>query len=600
MGSPFGLPSNYTSNPLYMQYMYQMMQNAMQQQQALFAQQQAAIQSQQAQVQAQQQAQIAAQQQAAAQQAVPAHQLPVDQTAIATTQANGKKVHPKDLVDDGKISGKKKFKNFLKGVGKFFTGMVCDENGKFSLKRTLTTIAVAAGATALCVATGGAATPFLVAAGGAIGAFQTGKGIYKAATAKTDAEAELAWQSIGSGTTAVVTSIAGAKGAMKAAGKAPTAAAPAQPTVPASHQIGSGASTGVWTKVSNAASSAVKATKDALVATKDSFKIAGKGIWDGTKALRHPMDAARQVGAYWTNTMRPNLQNTFNAQKGFEAYADKTAKKLNKNISDLEAQYNKLNQEAMKNPTPERMAELQKEVSDILNKIYIEKTKLNNVNGHTFETLSSQRQNILKQIEAWKKQDPEKIVSDTHGITIKVKDALKLSEESLKAINGKDMRGVYLRDRLSRLYNLKDNMVKGSGMEKTILNEIKAAEKALTRYTYMPAVKNTMKTSGLAAGSVYLATRDKTPDNQLTQEDLYAQSLGFANAAEMQNYLQALEAQEAAQAAAGQQTGVNNGYNSYNQYNPAAYNVFNSYMQQPTGNYLGFNDLYVSPYPEYI
>ena len=600
MGSPFGLPSNYTSNPLYMQYMYQMMQNAMQQQQALFAQQQAAIQSQQAQVQAQQQAQIAAQQQAAAQQAVPAHQLPVDQTAIATTQANGKKVHPKDLVDDGKISGKKKFKNFLKGVGKFFTGMVCDENGKFSLKRTLTTLAVAAGATALCVATGGAATPFLVAAGGAIGAFQTGKGIYKAATAKTDAEAELAWQSIGSGTTAVVTAIAGAKGAMKAAGKVPASTTPAQPAIPASHQIGSGASTGIWTKVSNAASSAVKATKDALVATKDCYKIAGNGVWEGVKALRHPMDAARQVGAYWTNTMRPNLQNTFNAQKGFEAYADKTAKKLNKNISDLEAQYNKLNQEAMKNPTPERMAELQKEVSDILNKIYIEKTKLNNVNGHTFETLSSQRQNILKQIEAWKKQDPEKIVSDTHGITIKVKDALKLSEESLKAINGKDMRGVYLRDRLSRLYNLKDNMVKGSGMEKTILNEIKAAEKALTRYTYMPAVKNTMKTSGLAAGSVYLATRDKTPDNQLTQEDLYAQSLGFANAAEMQNYLQALKAQEAAQAAAGQQTGVNNGYNSYNQYNPAAYNLFNSYMQPPTGNYLGFNDLYVSPYPEYI
>ena len=600
MGSPFGLPSNYTSNPLYMQYMYQMMQNAMQQQQALFAQQQAAIQSQQAQVQAQQQAQIAAQQQAAAQQAVPAHQLPVDQTAIATTQANGKKVHPKDLVDDGKISGKKKFKNFLKGVGKFFTGMVCDENGKFSLKRTLTTLAVAAGATALCVATGGAATPFLVAAGGAIGAFQTGKGIYKAATAKTDAEAELAWQSIGSGTTAVVTAVAGAKGAMKAAGKVPASTTPAQPAIPASHQIGSGASTGIWTKVSNAASSAVKATKDALVATKDCYKIAGNGVWEGVKALRHPMDAARQVGAYWTNTMRPNLQNTFNAQKGFEAYADKTAKKLNKNISDLEAQYNKLNQEAMKNPTPERMAELQKEVSDILNKIYIEKTKLNNVNGHTFETLSSQRQNILKQIEAWKKQDPEKIVSDTHGITIKVKDALKLSEESLKAINGKDMRGVYLRDRLSRLYNLKDNMVKGSGMEKTILNEIKAAEKALTRYTYMPAVKNTMKTSGLAAGSVYLATRDKTPDNQLTQEDLYAQSLGFANAAEMQNYLQALKAQEAAQAAAGQQTGVNNGYNSYNQYNPAAYNLFNSYMQPPTGNYLGFNDLYVSPYPEYI
>ena len=610
MGSPFGLPSNYTSSPLYMQYMYQMMQNAMQQQQALFAQQQAAIQSQQAQVQAQQQAQIAAQQQAAAQQAVPAHQLPVDQTAIATTQANGKKVHPKDLVDDGKISGKKKFKNFLKGVGKFFTGMVCDENGKFSLKRTLTTLAVAAGATVLCVATGGAAAPFLVAAGGAIGAFQTGKGIYKAATAKTDAEAELAWQSIGSGTTAVVTAIAGAKGAMKAAGKVPASTTPAQPAIPASHQIGSGASTGIWTKVSNAASSAVKATKDALVATKDCYKIAGNGVWEGVKALRHPMDAASQVKAYWSNTMRPNLQNTFNAQKGFEAYADKTAKKLNKNISEIEVKINKLNQEALNNPTAARMTEINSEISSLRAKLYAEQYKLNNVTKQTSSDIKTQQRFYNKLRSELKKLDPEMLISDGHGNSIRIKDIIQINDEILNAIKSKDLRGVNLRDKLDILKVTKEQIatMEKDGiqvphkelLQKTIDSSLKATEKALRNYSYMPAVKNTMKTTGLAAGSVYLATRDKTPDNQLTQEDLYAQSLGFANAAEMQNYLQALEAQEAAQAAAGQQTGVNNGYNSYNQYNPAAYNVFNSYMQQPTGNYLGFNDLYVSPYPEYI
>ncbi|MBS6552330.1 MAG: hypothetical protein KH321_00095 [Clostridium sp.] len=122
-----------------------------------------------------------------------------------------------DGKDDGKISGAQKFANFAKGVGNFFKGMVCDETGKFSIKRTLTTVAVAAGAAALTVATGGAAAPFLVAAGAAMGAVEVGKGAYKAATAKTDAEAEAAWQSIGSGTVGIGLSVAGAKGSLKAA-----------------------------------------------------------------------------------------------------------------------------------------------------------------------------------------------------------------------------------------------------------------------------------------------------------------------------------------------------------------------------------------------
>lgn len=191
---PMGLPSNYTNNPMFQYYMQQM----------------AAIAQQQAQARATQQTAVFEQPQTTTQ--VQTSQ-PVDEPIQTQqpTQIAG------DGKDDGKISWGSKLKNFAKGVGNFFKGMVCDENGKFSIKRTLTTVAVAAGATALTIATGGAAAPYLVAAGAAMGTFEVGKGAYKAATAKTDAEAEAAWQTIGSGATAVAGSVAGAKSALKTA-----------------------------------------------------------------------------------------------------------------------------------------------------------------------------------------------------------------------------------------------------------------------------------------------------------------------------------------------------------------------------------------------
>ena len=51
----------------------------------------------------------------------------------------------KYAADDGKISFGSKAKNFIKGIGKFFTGMFTDETGKFSLGRTLKTAAIAVG-----------------------------------------------------------------------------------------------------------------------------------------------------------------------------------------------------------------------------------------------------------------------------------------------------------------------------------------------------------------------------------------------------------------------------------------------------------------------
>lgn len=598
MGSPFGLPSNYTSNPLYMQYMYMMMQNAMQQQQAMFEQQNAMVQAQQAQLAAQANANANAN--ANVSQAIPAHQLPVDQVTVNNAQVQGQeKVHPKDLVDDGKISGKKKFKNFMKGVGKFFTGMVCDENGKFSLKRTLTTVAVAAGATVLCVATGGAAAPFLVAAGATIGAVQTGKGIYKAATAKTDADAELAWQSIGSGTTAVVTSIAGAKGAMKAAGKAPTAAAPAQPTVPASHQIGSSASTGVWTKVSNAAGNAVKSTKDALVATKDSFKIAGKGTLDGLRGLAHPLKSARQVQNYWNTTAKPNLQRAYswkNAARNYSESVDTPVSNKAQQMAALEEQIRGIETKMSNSSTT---AAEKARLNQLWNKLFDEYVKIDTNYSSTLMKNIAAREQYINKLETSLKTAAKENKAN-------IKQELKVNKEILK-----QQKLEAAMDNVQRAKSHIDQ-IKSKITDKTpqsqieLLNKkielyekiIKTNQKILKNTNYKLAAKKYLPDAGVAAGSVYLATRDKTPDAQLTQDDLYAQSLGFANAAEMQNYLQALEAQNAQNDAAITQQGANGAYNPYNAYN--SFNAFNSYMQPPMGNYLGFNELYVSPMPEYF
>ena len=116
-----------------------------------------------------------------------------------------------DGLDDGKISFKEKVKNFGKGIVAPFKAMVS------SPKNIAITVASAAAAAGLIAVTGGAAAPVLVAAGLIGGGVQIGKGIYKQATAKTDAQAASAWQDMGSGTVTVGLSAAGAKSSLKAA-----------------------------------------------------------------------------------------------------------------------------------------------------------------------------------------------------------------------------------------------------------------------------------------------------------------------------------------------------------------------------------------------
>ncbi|MDD3237710.1 MAG: hypothetical protein PHV37_06390 [Candidatus Gastranaerophilales bacterium] len=147
-------------------------------------------------------------------------------TGNVSTTVTPQETTAKDGKDDGKISFWDKCKNVVKGVGKAIGGAVCSiipgashvakalgwkDAPSFSLKNA----AIAVGAVALSIACPPAGVA--IAAAGAIkGAVDVGKGIYGAATATTDADAEAAFQNIGAGGLEVGLSVAGVKGGLKA------------------------------------------------------------------------------------------------------------------------------------------------------------------------------------------------------------------------------------------------------------------------------------------------------------------------------------------------------------------------------------------------
>ena len=119
---------------------------------------------------------------------------------------------PADGLDDGKISFGSKLKNFGKGLISPITSMFT------SVKNFAIGAGMVAGGAILVAATSGAALPILIAAGITMGSVQLGAGIFKASIAKTDKEAESAWQGMGAGTSTIALSVAGSKSALKANG----------------------------------------------------------------------------------------------------------------------------------------------------------------------------------------------------------------------------------------------------------------------------------------------------------------------------------------------------------------------------------------------
>lgn len=124
----------------------------------------------------------------------------------------------KDGKDDGSIGFWGATKNFLKGAVKFVTSPFTDENGKFSLGKTLKTLVIGAAVVALsATGVGAVLTPALLAVGFGAGAVGMAKAGIRIANATTDAEAEAAWQSMGSSTATVAATVVGAKAYAKGA-----------------------------------------------------------------------------------------------------------------------------------------------------------------------------------------------------------------------------------------------------------------------------------------------------------------------------------------------------------------------------------------------
>lgn len=172
----------------------------------------------------------------------------VTKTSDAFT-ATAKKDNTADGKDDGSIGFWGATKNLAKGAWNFVTSPFKNERGEWSLGSTLKSLAIGAAFVAGNIATGGALTPILLAAGVTFGTVSAVKAGYNIATAETDAQAEAAWQSMGSSATAVATSVFGARSYAKA--------------------------NGVDVK-------GFKGTKDAVVKT---FKDAGSSIKDGKTYL---------------------------------------------------------------------------------------------------------------------------------------------------------------------------------------------------------------------------------------------------------------------------------------------------------------------------
>lgn len=240
-------------------------------------------------------------------------------TELAQELAKKKKKIEKD---DGSIGFGKAALNFAKGVGKFFTGMFTDEKGNFSIGQTLKTAAIAVGVGAVTVLTAGTAVPAMIAAAGiGVSAIGMGKSIYDIATADTDAEAEAAWQSLGSNTTAGALAVAGAKAVAK----------------------GSAANPSEFDGIGGYAKATKQVFQDSGKAVSESFngfKTAYKGAGEG---ITTKLGALKEEGIAQKNSFTGKVTENYNkAVYGTKGKIENEASKLDKEIADKTAQRNKI------------------------------------------------------------------------------------------------------------------------------------------------------------------------------------------------------------------------------------------------------------------
>lgn len=129
---------------------------------------------------------------------------------------------------DGHISAVEKLSCVGKGIWNFVKKPFTDEKGKFNLKKTIKSVAIAVGtavavtaAVAVVIASGGTAGAViipLIAAGVAMGGKKVIENGIKASKATTNDEAREAWTGMGEGVAEIGFSVAGARTGLKAGG----------------------------------------------------------------------------------------------------------------------------------------------------------------------------------------------------------------------------------------------------------------------------------------------------------------------------------------------------------------------------------------------
>lgn len=225
--------------------------------------------------------------------------------------------------DDGNIGFFKAAKNFVKGVGKFFTGMFTDEKGNFSLGQTLKTAAIAVGVGAVTVLTAGTAVPAMIAAAGiGISAIGMGKAAINIATADTDAEAEAAWQSLGSNTTAGALALAGAKAVAKSS---------------------AGAKAAEFDGVTGYFKAGKQVFKDSGEAIANSYRGVKAAYNAAPKTVEGKWDAVRAEAKAQYNGMADTVKANYNKTVyGTKGKIENESKALDKEIKDIKTKQSKI------------------------------------------------------------------------------------------------------------------------------------------------------------------------------------------------------------------------------------------------------------------
>lgn len=320
-------------------------------------------------------------------------------TELAQELAKKKKKIEKD---DGSIGFGKAALNFAKGVGKFFTGMFTDEKGNFSIGQTLKTAAIAVGVGAVTVLTAGTAVPAMIAAAGiGVSAIGMGKSIYDIATADTDAEAEAAWQSLGSNTTAGALAVAGAKAVAK----------------------GSAANPSEFDGIGGYAKATKQVFQDSGKAVSESFngfKTAYKGAGEG---ITTKLGALKEEGIAQKNSFTGKVTENYNkAVYGTKGKIENEASKLDKEIADKTTQRNKIS-----DTTSKEYKKIDREINTLTQK----RDAINNMNEKKSweqgnEIITKQKADL-----AQKKAELSKATTDAEKS--RLNEEIKILETQIKA-----------------------------------------------------------------------------------------------------------------------------------------------------------------------